>query len=40
MWESGDRPTNDVPIEFEIKPTFEVLWFRMYPTDHNDILHT
>ena len=32
--------TNDISIEFEIRPKFVVLWFKMYPTDHNGILHT
>ena len=36
----GARPTNDISIEFEIRPKFAVLWFKMYSTDHNDILHT
>ena len=34
------RPTNDISIEFEIRPKFEVSWFQMYSTDHNEILHT
>ena len=36
----GARPTNDISIEFEIQPKFAVLWFEIYSTDHNDILHT
>ena len=36
----GSRPTNDIPIEFEIRPFLEVLWFKMYFTDHNEIMHT
>ena len=36
----GARPTNDISIEFEIRPKFAVLWFKMYSIDHNDILHT
>ena len=36
----GNRPTNDISIEFEIRPNFAVLWFKMYSTDHNEILHT
>ena len=36
----GARPTNDISIEFEIRPKFAVLWFKMYSTDHNEILHT
>ena len=35
----GDRPTNDISIEFEIRPNFAVLWFKMYSTDHNEIVH-
>ena len=31
--------TNDISIEFEIRPIFAVLWFKMYSTDH-EILHT
>ena len=37
---SGARPTNDILIKFEIRPKFEVLWFKMYFGDHNEILHT
>ena len=36
----GARPTNDISIEFEIRPKFAVFWFKMYSTDHNEILHT
>ena len=36
----GARPTNDISIEFEIRPKFAVLWFKLYSTDHNEILHT
>ena len=39
-WWPGARPTNDISIEFEIQPKFAVLWFKMYSTDHNEILHT
>ena len=35
----GARPTNDISIEFEIRPKFAVLWFKMYSTDHYEILH-
>ena len=35
----GPCPTNDILIEFEIGPKFVVLWFIMYSTDHNKILH-
>ena len=33
-------PTNDIPIPGEIRPKFAVLWFKIYCTDHNKILHT
>ena len=33
-------PTNDIPIEFDIPPKFAMLWFKMYATDQNEILHT
>ena len=36
----GPRPTNDISIEFEIIPKFEVLWFKIYSTDDNEIFHT
>ena len=36
----GSRPTKDIPIEFEIRPFLEVLWFKMYFIDHNEIMHT
>ena len=36
----GPSPTNDISIEFEIRPKFEVLWFKMYSIDHNEIVHT
>ena len=36
----GTRPTNDISIEFEIRPNLAVLWFKMYSTEHNEILHT
>ena len=35
----GPRPTNDMSIKFEIIPKFEVLWFKMHSTNHNEILH-
>ena len=35
----GARPINDVSIEFKIRPKFPMLWFKMYSTDHNEILH-
>ena len=37
--DSGARPTNDISISFEIRPKFAVLWFKIYSTDHNEILH-
>ena len=39
-FKAGARPTNDISIEFEIRPKFVVLWFKMHPTNHNGILHT
>ena len=36
----GARPTNDISMEFEIRPKFVVLWFKMYIADHNEILDT
>ena len=36
----GSHLTNDVSIEFQIRPKFEVLWFEMYSTNHNETLHT
>ena len=40
VWRTGARPTNDISIEFDIQPKFAVLWFEIYSTDHNAILHT
>ena len=40
VWWPDARPTNDISIEFEIRPKFAVLWFKMYSTDHNEIVHT
>ena len=37
---SAKPPTNDISIEFEIRPKFAVLWFKMYSTDHNKNLYT
>ena len=39
MDKPGARPTNDIPIEFEICPKFAVLWFKIYSTNHNKILY-
>ena len=36
----GARPTNDISIEFEIRPKCAGLWFKIFVTDHNEILHT
>ena len=37
---AGSRPTNNILMEFEIRPKYEVLWFKMFSTDRNEILHT
>ena len=37
---TGARPTNDISIEFEIRPKFSVLWFKICSTDHKEILYT
>ena len=37
--EIGARPTSDISMEFQIRPKFKVLWFRVHSTDHNEILH-
>ena len=39
IWRPGAYPTNDILIKFEIRPKFAVLRFKMYSTDHNEILH-
>ena len=36
----GARLTTGILIEFEIQPKISVLWFEIYSTDHNEILHT
>ena len=36
----GAHPTNDISIEFEIQPKFEVLSIHAYITNHNEISHT
>ena len=33
----GARPTNDISIEFEIRPKFGLLQFKIYVTDHNEV---
>ena len=38
--QTGARPTNDMSIDFEIRPKFRVFSFEMYSTDHKEILHT
>ena len=35
----GTHPTNDISIKFKIQPKCAVLWFKMYCTNHNEILH-
>ena len=35
----GPRPMNDISTKFKIRPAFEVLWLKMYSTEHNEILH-
>ena len=34
----GARLTDGISIEFEIRPHFAVLQFKVYSTDHNEIL--
>ena len=38
--EAGARHTNDISIEWKIRPKFAVLCLKMYFEDHNDILQT
>ena len=33
-------PIYNISIEFEILPKFAMLWYKMYSTDHNEILYT
>ena len=40
IYPSGARPTNTISIEFEIRSKFGVLYYGIYLTDHNEILHT
>ena len=35
----GAHLTNYISIGFKIRPIFAVLWFKMFSTDHNKILH-
>ena len=37
---SGARLTNDVSIEFEIRPKCALLWFKTHSTCRSEILHT
>ena len=37
---SGARPTDGISIELEIRSNFGVLWFKIYSTDHKEILST
>ena len=39
MWPGGG-PTNDISTELKIRPKFAVLWFKIFSTDHKEILHT
>ena len=39
LYKPGPHPTNDISIEFETRPKFEMPWFKMYSADHNEILH-
>ena len=36
---AGTHPTNDISIEFKIRPKVTMPWLKMYSTDHNKILH-
>ena len=36
----GACPTNDISIKLKIRPKFAVLWFIIYSTNYNEILHT
>ena len=36
----GARPINGISIEFEMRSKFGVLQFKIYLSDHNEILHT
>ena len=35
----GVRPTNNISIEFEIPSKFGEIYFKIYWTNHNKILH-
>ena len=37
-WVLGARPTNGISIKFESRSKFEVLWFKMWWNDHDEIL--
>ena len=36
----GARPTKGISIEFEIQSKYGVLWFKVFSTNHHEILHT
>ena len=36
----GACPTNGILIEFEIRPRYAVLWYKIVFTNDNEILHT
>ena len=38
LWWPSALHTNDISIEFEIRPTFEVRWFNIFSTDHTKTL--
>ena len=35
----GVCPTNGISIESEIRPKLAVPWFKIYSTDHSNMLH-
>ena len=35
----GAHPPNVISIELKIQPKFAMLWFEIYSTDNNEILH-
>ena len=39
LWSTGLRPTNDISVEFEIRPKIEVLCLKIWSTDHNETFH-
>ena len=36
----GARPANNISNEFEIRPKFAVLWFKIHSMGREEILHT